>query len=116
MVIPAICVLALNGIWISLLLGMLSARFRDVPPIIASIMQAMFFLTPVIWPVAALKEWQIIATMNPFFAAIDVLRAPLIGTATADSSWPMLIATTIIGCLVTFAVFARFRTRIPYWV
>jgi ABC-2 type transport system permease protein/lipopolysaccharide transport system permease protein len=116
MVIPAIFVLALNGIWISLLFGMLSARFRDVPPIIASIMQALFFLTPVIWPVAALKEWQIIATMNPFFAALDVLRAPLIGTATADSSWPVLIAVTVIGCLVTFAVFARFRTRIPYWV
>lgn len=115
-VIPAICVLALNGVWTSLLLGMLSARFRDVPPIIATIMQALFFFTPVIWPVNALKEWQIVATVNPFSAAVDVLRAPLIGTITAGSSWPVLIVTTIIGCAITFALFARFRTRIPYWV
>jgi ABC-2 type transport system permease protein/lipopolysaccharide transport system permease protein len=116
MVVPALVILAINGVWLSLLLGMLSARFRDVPPIIASLLQALFFLTPVIWPVSSLKEWQIVATANPFFAAVDVLRAPLIGAATAETSWPVLIATTVLGCIVTFAVFARFRTRIAYWV
>ena len=115
-VLPAIAVLAINAFWATLLLGMLSTRFRDIPPIVASLLQALFFLTPVIWPVAALKEWQIIATANPFFAAIDVLRAPLIGAAPAGSSWPMLLATTVIGCTVTFAVFVRFRSRIAYWI
>lgn len=115
-IVPALLVLAINGVWISILLGMLSARFRDVPPIVASLLQALFFLTPIIWPVSALKEWQILATANPFFAAVDVLRAPLIGQATANSSWPILLAATVIGGVVTFAVFARFRTRIAYWV
>lgn len=115
-VVPASAVLALNGLWISILLGMLSARFRDVPPIVASVLQALFFMTPVIWPPSALKNWQIIATINPFFAAVDVLRAPLIGSATADSSWSVLLATTAIGCAVTFAVFVRLRRRIAYWV
>jgi len=115
-VVPALVVLVINGLWISLLLGMISARFRDVPPIVASVLQALFFLTPVIWPLAALKEWRIIATANPFFAAVDVLRAPLIGVATADSSWPMLLAMTAIGCTVTFVAFARFRARIAYWI
>ncbi len=115
-VVPALLVLSINGVWISILLGMVSARFRDVPPIMASLLQALFFLTPIIWPLSALKEWQIIATANPFFAAVDVLRAPLIGVPTADSSWAILLLTTSIGCLVSFALFARFRSRIAYWI
>jgi ABC-2 type transport system permease protein/lipopolysaccharide transport system permease protein len=116
MVVPALLILTVNGIWISILLGMVSARFRDIPPIIASLLQALFFLTPVIWPVGALKEWQILATANPFYAALDVLRAPLIGVQTADTSWPVLLATTAVGCTVTFILFARFRPRIAYWI
>ena len=116
MVVPAIVVLAINGCWVSILLGMVSTRFRDIPPIVGSLLQALFFLTPVIWPVEALKQWQIVATANPFFAAIDVLRAPLIGAMPADSSWPVLLLTTAVGCAVSFFAFARFRSRIAYWV
>lgn len=115
-ILPALLVLSINGLWISVLLGLISARFRDVPPIVGSLLQVLFFLTPVIWPLSALKEWRIIATANPFFAAVDVLRAPLIGVATAESSWPVLLATTVVGCALTFAMFARFRARIAYWV
>jgi ABC-type polysaccharide/polyol phosphate export permease len=115
-VIPALLVLAINGLWISILLGMVSARFRDIPPIIASLLQALFFLTPVIWPVSALKEWQIVATANPFYAMLDVLRAPMIGVPTADTSWPILLAITVVGCAVAFILFARFRPRIAYWI
>ncbi len=114
--VPALLVLSINGLWISILLGMISARFRDVSPIVGSLLQVLFFLTPVIWPVTALKEWKIIAFANPFFAAVDVLRAPLLGVATAETSWPVLLATTVIGCALTFAMFARFRSRIAYWI
>src|SRR6266481_2994736 len=33
-IIPALALLTINGIWISILLGMISARYRDVPPIV----------------------------------------------------------------------------------
>jgi len=35
--------LVLNGLWVSIVLGGLSARFRDVPPIITSVMQVASF-------------------------------------------------------------------------
>lgn len=111
-----LAVLALNGLWVSLLLGMVSARFRDVPPIIASFLQVAFFATPVFWPLDALGDWKIIAALNPLFAAIDVVRAPLLGLPVAATSWPVLLSSTIAGCAVSFALFARFRTRIAYWI
>jgi ABC-2 type transport system permease protein/lipopolysaccharide transport system permease protein len=115
-VVPALLTLIVNGVWVSILLGMIGARFRDVPPIVASLLQALFFFTPVIWRLDALKKWQIIGTANPLFAAVDVVRSPLIGAHTADSSWPVLLATTAIGCTITLVLFARFRSRIAYWV
>ncbi len=109
-------VIAVNGVWIAILLGMFSARFRDIPPIVASFVQVAFFVTPVFWPIEALGEYRGIAEYKPLFAAIDVIRAPLLGQATAATSWPVLLAATVVGCAVSFALFARFRSRIAYWV
>lgn len=112
----ALVLLAINGVWVSILLGMLSARFRDVPPIVANLLQAAFFLTPVFWPIDALGEWKELAALSPLFAAIDVVRAPLLGLPVSEYSWPVLLAWTVLGAGATFALFARFRTRIAYWI
>lgn len=114
--IPAFLLLAVNGLWISILLGLISTRFRDIPPIVANVLQLLFFITPVIWPVDALNELRAIAIWNPLFAAIDVIRAPLLGVPTAPTSWPLLLGLTVLGSGLAFAMFARFRTRIAYWV
>ena len=44
-IVPALVVLTINGLWISILLGMISARYRDVPPIVMSFVQVIFFIT-----------------------------------------------------------------------
>jgi ABC-type polysaccharide/polyol phosphate export permease len=111
-----LAVLAVNGFWVSILLGMVSARFRDIPPIVGSFMQVAFFVTPVFWPIDALGDWKNAAALNPLFAALDVVRAPLLGLRVAETSWPILLGSTVFGCALTFALFARFRTRIAYWI
>jgi ABC-type polysaccharide/polyol phosphate export permease len=105
----------LNGVWVSILLGMISARFRDVPPIVGSIVQVVFFITPIFWPAAALGTNRWLAEFNPIYAAIDVMRAPLLGQPTEPYSWLILAIVTMLGCVGTFAFFARFRKRITYW-
>jgi ABC-2 type transport system permease protein/lipopolysaccharide transport system permease protein len=115
-VLPAIAIIALNGTWLSILLGMISARYRDIPPIVTNFVQVLFFVTPIFWPPEALGPWQGVLTLNPLFAAVDVVRAPLIGVAPYPYSWLTLISVTVIGWAGTFAFFARFRSRIAYWV
>jgi ABC-type polysaccharide/polyol phosphate export permease len=114
--VAGLALLAINAFWVSVLLGMVSARFRDVPPIVGNFLQVTFFLTPVFWPLDAVGSWKPILALNPLFAAIDVIRAPLLGTSTVASSWLIVVASTVIGCAVSFALFARFRTRIAYWI
>ena len=112
---PGLVLILLNGVWVSILLGMISARFRDVPPIVASIVQVVFYITPIFWPAAALGENRWLAEFNPIYAAIDVMRAPLLGQPTEPYSWLILAIVTVLGWAGTFAFFARFRTRIAYW-
>jgi ABC-type polysaccharide/polyol phosphate export permease len=112
---PGLVLILLNGVWVSILLGMISARFRDVPPIVASAVQVVFFITPIFWPAAALGPNRWLAEFNPIYAAIDVMRAPLLGQPTERYSWLILAMVTMLGCVGTFAFFARFRTRIAYW-
>ena len=114
--IPALLLISVIGVWVSILFGMVSARFRDVPPIVASVVQVVFFMTPVMWPVQALgaNAWWV--ELNPFFVAIDVLRSPLLGQPTAPHSWAILMIITAFAGAASFAFFARFRSRIAFWV
>ena len=52
--ILALVALSLNGLWISLLPGMLSTRaFAIFRRIVTNIAQVLFFLTPIFWPLSA---------------------------------------------------------------
>ncbi|MBV9827809.1 MAG: ABC transporter permease [Alphaproteobacteria bacterium] len=115
-IVPAFALIAINGLWISMLLGMISARFRDVPPIVLSAVQVVFFLTPVMWPVEALGRNAWWGQFNPFFAAIDVIRAPLLGNPVQPYSWPILLGVTILGGGSAFLLFTQFRHRLAFWV
>ena len=46
--LPGLLLLCLNGLWAGLLLGIVSARFRDVLPIVTSVVRICFFVTPII--------------------------------------------------------------------
>ena len=59
------------------------------------------------------KEW---GELNPFFAAIDIVRAPLLGIRPAAHSWEIVLLVTILGSICSFAMFARLRARIAYWI
>jgi homopolymeric O-antigen transport system permease protein len=116
LLIPGMALILINGVSLSFLLGMISARFRDVPPIVLNIVQVVFFVTPIFWSADALGSFRWWAEINPIFAAIDVIRAPLLGQTTAPHSWQILAVVTILFAVVSFAFFSRFRSRIAFWV
>ena len=100
-----------------MLLGAFAARFRDVPPIIASIVRIAFFVTPIIWMPALLPHRAVLPmNLNPFFHVLEVVRAPLLGEVPGAVSWLAMIGMTLFGVALTFVVYVRYRWRIAYWV
>lgn len=108
--------IAINGVWLGLLLGLLCARFRDIPQFVASLVPLAFFLTPVIWKPEMLGRYRWAADINPLSYFLEIVRAPLIGEPISLRSWVAVLAITLIGYAVTLVAFSRFRTRIAYWV
>lgn len=106
----------LNGVWVGVTLGGLSARFRDVPPIVSSIMQVAFFLTPIFWTPGALPNRELFVHLNPFYYLVEVVRMPLLGKTPALSIWLVVIGMNCVGALVAAVFYARYRSRIAYWV
>lgn len=112
----AILAIAINAIWMGLFLGMLCARFRDIPLIIQSIVQIMFFLTPVLWRPESLGRHAWAAQLNPLNHLIEIVRAPLVDGRVPVGSWLYVLIMTVAGFAFVVPVFARFRARIAYWV
>jgi len=79
-------------------------------------LQVVFFLTPIVFPSTALGDKQWLAAINPLYAAIDVMRAPMLGQPTAPHSWTALLLVTVVNITISFLFFTRFRSRIAYWV
>jgi ABC-2 type transport system permease protein/lipopolysaccharide transport system permease protein len=114
--LPGLILIALNGLWFGLLLGTISARFRDVPSIIASIVQIAFFLTPIIWKPDMRPDLLYVVNLNPFYHLIHVVRAPLLGQPPELHNWLAAAGITVVGWILALAVFRLFRGRIAYWV
>lgn len=108
--------LAINTFWAGLLLGVLCARFRDIPPIIASIVQIMFFMTPVIWKPELVGPWAAYLPLNPFYSLMETMRGPIMGTPVPSTVWLSATLCTAALSAIALAFFTRFRGRVAFWV
>ncbi len=114
--IIGIVILCLNGFALSIFFGMICARFRDIGPIVGNILQLAFFLTPIMWKPNMLGDIQVWLPLNPFYALLETLRGPLVEGGGAWLAWAAAVFFTAVNCTVAFAFFARFRSRIAFWV
>lgn len=113
--IPAVILISINGFWIAMILGPLCARFRDIPMIVASVIQVAFFMTPILWSQEQIPDRAMFVNINPFFHFIEIARDPLLGGTGSYANWLVAIGITFALGLVAFLFFARYRSRIAYW-
>ncbi|MEX6509177.1 ABC transporter permease [Jiella sp. M17.18] len=109
-------VVVINGAAFGLLLGTLSARFRDIPPLMSNVVQTLFFVTPVIWRADNLQARKVIADWNPLYHLIELVRAPILTGFPTAVNWEFSLLFTAVNCLIALLFYARFRWRIPYWL
>lgn len=113
---PGFLLLTINGALIILFIGMISARFCDIPQVIGSLVQILFFITPIMWKSDQLKSRAFVADWNPFCHLVEILRAPLLGNAPSATTYVVVGTITLINLVVVGLFFRRFRERISYWV
>ncbi len=115
--VPGLVLWGIDGLAAAMMLGAICARFRDIPPIVGSLMQIAFFLTPVIWTPKQLgpsKNWMLLG--NPFFDLLEVVRAPLLGSVAGSHVWVAAAVFSAMLCGVAWLFFTRARARVAFWV
>jgi len=96
---------------------MLCARYRDVTQIITSLIQVVFFLTPIIWQGSHLPaKYSFIVKFNPVAQYISLVRDPFMGMVPSLYAYEVTLGMTCFIGLVTFLMFAKFRSKIIYWL
>ena len=114
--LPALALILINGLWAGLLLGLLSARFRDIPMIVGSVVQVMFFITPIFWRPDMLPGRSFLLDANPFYHFVEIVRGPMLGQLPTIENWLAAILVTAVGWFAALTVYTAYRWRLAYWV
>jgi ABC-2 type transport system permease protein len=123
--VPAFAALIVTGTWVSILIGILATRFRDIPPIINSMVLLIFYMTPIVWKTSTLAQNPSaagrahLAELNPLMHYIEIIRQPLIGEVDWNyygRHWAVVGVITVIGWSLALVFLRNYRARVSYWV
>jgi len=106
----------LQAVWVVPILGIVGTRYRDLHPIIANLLQVLFFVTPIFWLPSMLNERRWIADLNPFNSLLAVVREPLLGHVPTAWNYAVVVIVTVIGFALAMLFYGRFKARIIYWL
>lgn len=119
--IPGAVLMVIAMTALTLTLGIIAARFRDVKPLIGALVQLLFFFLPISWPldtfvakVGGGKAW--IIQLNPLFHFVQIVRQPLVGQSVDWWSWVVAVVLTVVFWGIALTMLRRYRARISYWV
>ena len=98
------------------LIGMVSARYRDLRFLLPNLSLFLFFITPIYWKPDMLGKRAFIAELNPLYHMISLIRSPILGTAPTMSDWLFSAGFAVIGLILWLVFFPTFRRRIAFWV
>ena len=116
--IPGLLLVMANLLWMGLVLAIVSARYRDFPKTIESVIPVMMFMTPIMWrpEMMPIQIGVKILQLNPFFWMIDLVRLPLLGGIPPGKVWLGAMMVAAVGWVFAWILFARSRERIVYWL
>ncbi len=118
-IVPALLILILNLTWVVWLLGMMSARYRDMPPIVNSVVTIAFYITPIMWYPKLIENdslAHLLLGLNPLYHWVQIVRLPILGQWPTIENWGLALLSAGIGWLITAIAYKKYRNMIAYWV
>jgi ABC-type polysaccharide/polyol phosphate export permease len=114
--LPVIGLVVINGCLLGLWLGPAVARFRDIDPLVAAVMQMLVFFTPVFYRPSDLGGQSGLIRWNPLTYVLNAFRDPLIDGRLELRTYVIFAAITLFNLTFGLLVFSRSRSRISYWI
>lgn len=99
-----------------LILALLTARLRDLEPLVGTALMVLFFVTPIMWQPTQLGDQYWLATWNPVTYIIELVRAPLIGDPIRPECYGVSGAIALVLWGFAILLYKRYLNRLPFWV
>ncbi len=116
-ILPGLMVLTLIVLALAPVIGMLSARYRDLRFMLPFLAQILFFLTPIFWHPDTLKGAKLaIIDYNPLYYLLEIVRTPLLGQAVPGHIWAAALGILVLSFLIWLFAFSVARRRIAFWI
>ncbi len=114
--IPGLILVFLNGYWITFIISISCARFRDLGMLITAIMSASILLTPILWDKDQLGKYENLVYLNPFTCMIESIRDPLLGIDVNPFIYLQLILFLVVGFIMSDLIYRYSRKKINFWI
>jgi lipopolysaccharide transport system permease protein len=91
------------------LLAALNVKYRDFRYVIPFLVQVLFFLTPIIYPISILKypALQYVIVLSPMYAAVELFRYPITGAALQPTFIVISLISNLVMLLIGLIYFKR---------
>jgi len=99
----------------SMVVSMICVRYRDVPPVMTSVLQLLFFVSPIIWVPENIKGGELFVALNPVAYLLAVTRDPIMGSSPHWMSWIGALLFTAVAAAAMGYIYTRYRSRVVYW-
>ncbi len=114
--IPGIVLVYGFTMGVTFIIAMVCCRYRDIPQIVATLVQLFFFISPIIWMPDQLHGGHTVLRFNPVGYLLSVTRDPILMRSVPMESWVFAAITDILVLSVAALIYVRYRKRIVYWV
>lgn len=109
-------VITLNSL--GMLISIFSLRFRDVPPMVGSILNVVFYLTPVMWLADSIKSSlaHFLLGLNPIYHLVQIFRLPLLGEMPTFENWLISLVMFVGVSSLAFLTVSKTRKKLVFWI
>jgi ABC-type polysaccharide/polyol phosphate export permease len=118
--VPGIVVLFLVGLALATVLGVLHTYFTDTQHLVDASLQALFYLTPVMYPITVFANRGVLRNLiecNPLTALLELVRQPLLAGEFPDSlHFAQAGGFLLVVAALAWLCLRRFEKTMVYWI
>lgn len=103
---------------IVLTLSSLNVFFRDIKHVLEPVLQLVFYLSPILYPVEAIpEEYKFMIKLNPITYFLESFRGSLYSADFLDLKiWGLLLLLSLLSLFVGFYTYGKTKDRFLYYV
>lgn len=115
--IPGLVLLLITALAHITISAYLGTRFRDWPHALAGILQVIFFVTPIMFPIKLLQEKHLdfVYKFNPIYYLIDIVRHPILtGSIAPFENYVFAFLYATLAWVVAITVARKLDSRVVF--